>query len=179
MFLEKINELITFMLTPGVCWVAFVIFLISYITYIAIQGGFDAKEDNKIGPDIQKETSFLHFGPEVSLTFFGMPLDTWGRVISVYIIGFLSIFFSEYFKLVMKDKLNTKIWNPAFKTSIGISKLWVYIISITEPILWWSFDIITFALFLLRKLQFLIPILLGKMAFNIPYVVMKLKTKKF
>ena len=170
----NIKDIKKFLLTPGVCWCIFTLFIIIYLIVLYKEGAFESKKDQ----DGNKKSGFLHFGPD-DINFFNMKLDTWPKVISVYAIGFFSVFISEYYRLIIKDKLDTKIWNPAFKTKIGVSKFWTYLVSITEPALWWSFRITTFALFMLRKLQFLIPILLGEMAFQVPYIVYKLRQKKF
>ena len=76
-----------FMLTPGVCWSVFVIFIITYLIYLGINGAFKGKEikynvintEEEEEEKITKLSGFMHFGPD-DIEFFNMKIDTLYKV---------------------------------------------------------------------------------------------------
>lgn len=135
--------------------VAFLIFTIWIIIFLIILGGegiFSKK--------------FLHFGPsnnpETQTEFLGSPVDTWPKVITLYLLGFLSVFFSKYYYDIFESwQINTVKDHKEKK--INMKKGTAYLITILDPVL----DLInkTLEIFVLLtlQLQFIIPQLLGQL----------------
>ena len=98
---------------------------------------------------------FLKFGPDEKVSFLGMKINTWTRVIMLYTLGFLTSILTSYYQTVMYDFIHSKLWNPAYLKKIQISKQWATIIVSFEPILYWILSIIQFFITLTVKLQFL------------------------
>ena len=76
---------------PKMAFVIFLVFIISYLVLLDEEGAFKKK--------------FLNFGPSEDSVFLGMKLDTWQKVILVYLIGFVSSLLTSYYGIF---KLNQK-----------------------------------------------------------------------
>lgn len=87
-------------------------------------------------PRIAFADNFLQFGPDDQTKFLGMKMDTWSKVILIYIVGFFSSVLTGYYQTVMFDFIHSKLWNPAFKERLGISKWFASLIVIIEPLLY-------------------------------------------
>jgi len=79
----------------------------------------------------------------------------------------------------MFDFIHSKLWNPAYKEKIKISKTWASLIVSLEPLLYWFLSIVQFFITLTMKLQFIIPQFLGQVIIDIPYGLMKISEKTF
>ena len=150
---------------PRIAFTIFILFIIGYLVFLDEEGAFKG--------------NFLKFGPDEDTKFLGMKMDTWTKVILVYIVGFLSSLLTTYYGTVMYDFIHSKIWNPAYKEKIGISKLWATIIVIIEPLLYWFLTIVQFFITLTVRLQFLIPQFIGTLIIDVPYSLMKVNEKKY
>ena len=67
---------------------------------------------------------FLNFGPSNHTKFLGLTLDTWDKVIMVYIVGFMSTFLTAYYNTVAHNFIHGFIWNPAYTKKIQMSKIY-------------------------------------------------------
>jgi len=143
--------------------ILFTIFLAGYIFFIDEEGGFSS--------------DFLKFGPSKS-KFLGATIDTWHKVIIMYIVGFVAAVMTTYYRTIMNNNIHGYIWNRAIK-SIPFSKRWTYIIVLLEPFLYQVLEIIQFFTTLTMQLQFIIPQFLGGFLADIPFVVQRLGTLRF
>jgi hypothetical protein len=150
---------------PRIAFSIFIICLAGYIAFLAEEKAFSA--------------GFLKFGPDPDLKFLGMKVNTWNRVILLYVIGFFSAILTAYYQTVMFDFIHSKLWNPAYTKKMQVSKLWATIVVSVEPVLYWILSILKFFLTLTIRLQFLLPQLFGQLLVNIPYNIMKVGEKKF
>ena len=150
---------------PRITLVIFVIFILGYLIVLDYGGAFFDK--------------FLNFGPSKDTKFLNMKLDTWTKVILVYIMGFALAILTSYYKTVMFDFIHSKIWNPAYTKKIEISKSWATAILVMEPLLYWLLEIIKFFVTLTMELQFLVPQFIGTAIIDIPYAFMKLSENRF
>ena len=153
-----------YLFEPRIAFVIFVAFIIGYLVFLDEEGAFK---------------NFTKFGPEPNTKFLGMKLDTWKKVILVYFVGFLSAILQSYYGTVMFDFIHSKLWNPAYKETIPISKTWASVIVTMEPLLYWFLSIVQFFITLTMQLQFIIPQFIGQLIIDIPYGLMKIGEKKF
>ena len=80
------NFLFDFFFNVKIAFYVFIIFIIIYLVLLTEEGAFKDK--------------FLNFGPSNHTKFLGLTLDTWDKVIMVYIIGFMSTFLTAYYNTV-------------------------------------------------------------------------------
>lgn len=146
-------------------FVIFLIFIISYLVLLDEEGAFKKK--------------FLNFGSSEDSVFLGMKLDTWQKVILVYLIGFVSSLLTSYYGTVSYDFIHSYIWNPAYTKKIKMKKWWVFLIVSIEPILYWILTILNFFINMTMELQYILPKFLGAIIIDIPYGIFKLNQKKF
>lgn len=156
-------NIVRFFSNPRVVVVLFILFLVGYLVFIDEEGGFAG--------------NFTTFGPS-DTKFMMMKLDTWPKVIVLYIVSFLSAMMTTYYDNVMETNVHSYIWNPAIK-KVPFSRFWTYIIVFLEPIFMEILGLITLLASLTLQLQFILPELLGSFLAETPFVLSILRTKKF
>ena len=150
---------------PRMAFSIFVIFIVIYLVVLDEEGAFSKK--------------FLNFGPSENTEFLTMKLNTWTKVIIVYLVGFFSSLLTSYYNNVSLDFIHSYIWNPAYTKKIEISKTWTSIIVSLEPLLYWILNILNFFVNLTFELQFLLPKFIGNVLIDIPYNLYKVGQNKF
>ena len=150
---------------PRIALIIFVFFMIGYLIILDYEGTFQEK--------------FLHFGPSEDTKFLNMTIDTWEKVIVMYILAFATALLTNYYSTVMYDFIHSKIYNPAFTKKIDIPKKWVQAIVTLEPVMYWILGIIQFFISLTMQLQFLVPQLIGTAIIEISYGLFKVSENKF
>jgi hypothetical protein len=155
-------------LDPMIALCIFVIFLVGYIIFIDTQGGFSKK--------------FLHFGPgtddENTANFLGVRLDSWNKVIMMYVISFFAAIVTQYYSNAVGSNLHSYVWNRATPV-IPYSKIQSYIVLFIDPILMEVLSIINFLTTLTLQLQFILPQAVGSYIAYIPGIMARLADKKF
>ena len=159
------KNIINYFFDVKIAFYIFIVFIIVYLFLLEEEGAFKEK--------------FLNFGPSPNTNFLSMRLDTWEKVILVYIVGFLSTFLTAYYNTVSYDFIHSYIWNPAYTKKIKMTKRMTQIIVAIEPILQWILSIINLFINLTMELQFIIPQFLGEVAIQVPYAFFKIDQKKF
>jgi hypothetical protein len=159
------KRVFNFFFSPRVAFIIFVIFITVYLILLDEEGAFRKK--------------FLAFGPSKETKFLSMTLDTWEKVILVYLIGFFSSLLTTYYKTVSYDFIHSFIWNPAYKDKIKISKWWTSLIVSVEPLLFWVLKTLNFFVNLTMELQYIIPKFLGNVIINVPYGLYKVNQNRF
>ena len=89
------NNLIKYFFNIKVSFFIFIVFIIAYLIILDEEGAFKNK--------------FLRFGPSEDTKFLNMKLDTWNKVILVYIIGLLSSFLTSYYNNISYDFIHSYI----------------------------------------------------------------------
>ena len=123
--------------------------------------------------------TFFAFGPDPSVRFLGVSMDTWNKVLLVYAVGFISSLLQGYYETVMYDFIHSKLWNPAYRERIPVSKRWAQTIVTVEPLLEWMLSIVQFFITMTMRFQFILPQLLGQIVIDVPYGLMKIEENKF
>jgi len=149
---------------PRIAFGLFIFFMVGYMFFLDEENAFQ---------------NFFAFGPDPSIRFLGMSINTWNKVILVYAVGFISSLLQGYYQTVMYDFIHSKLWNPAYKERIPMSKRWAKTIVTVEPLLDWMLDIVQFFVTMTMRFQFILPQLLGQIVVEIPYALMKIEEKKF
>lgn len=149
---------------PRVAFCLFVFFMVGYMLFLDEEGAFN---------------NFFAFGPDPGIRFLGMSMDTWSKVLLVYAVGFISSLLQGYYQTVMFDFIHSKLWNPAYKERIPVSKRWAQMIVTVEPLLNWMLSIVQFFVTMTMRFQFIVPQLLGQLLIDLPYGLMKIEEKKF
>lgn len=149
---------------PRMAFGLFIFFMVGYMFFLDEENAFQ---------------NFFAFGPDPSIRFLGMSINTWSKVILVYAVGFISSLLQGYYQTVMYDFIHSKLWNPAYKERIPISKRWAKTIVTVEPLLDWMLDIVQFFITMTMRFQFILPQLLGQIVVDTPYALMKIEEKKF
>ncbi len=168
MFGSGIDGLIEFFMSPKVALIIFTLFLVAYIIFIDEEGGFQGK--------------FLHFGPGTNAanttSFMNIKLDTWQKVILLYIVSFFASLLTTYYQSVMSNNIHSYIWNRALKT-MPYSKAWTYAIVLMEPFFYQILSVVQFFTSLTLQLQFIIPQFIGGLIADIPFTLKRLGEKRF
>ena len=157
------DKSVNFLFLPKVSFFIFIMSLIVYLILLDDEGAF--------------KNNFLKFGPDANTKFLGMMLNTWEKVILVYFISFLSSLLQTYSSTAMFNFIYLKLWNPAYKKKINLTKTWAQIIASTEPLLSWILAIIQFFCSMTMQLQYLMPQFLGQALMSIPYTLLKVDEK--
>ena len=157
------DKSVNFLFLPKVSFFIFIMSLIVYLILLDDEGAF--------------KNNFLKFGPDANTKFLGMMLNTWEKVILVYFISFFSSILQTYASTAMFNFIYLKMWNPAYKTKINMTKTWAQIITTIEPLLIWILRIIQFFCSMTMQLQFLIPEPLGHDCTSVHYALLKVDEK--
>lgn len=162
------KTILDFVYNPITAFVIFTSFVFIYLVFLDEEGAFQEK--------------FLHFGPSndsnTQTTFINMKLDTWKKVIIVYLISFLSAIINSYYSNVVDQFIHQHIWNPAVKKIEGSKSITLIIITL-EQVIWTAVSVISFFTTMTMQLQFIIPGLLGSMLTNIPFDIYQMNKKQF
>jgi len=162
------NEIIDFLFKPAIAFTILVTFLVVYLIFIERSGGFSK--------------GFLHFGPgttpQNTVSFIGIKMDSWNKVITLYCIGFLTALINSYYNFAVSENLQSYVWQRAEKV-IPFSKFGTYLILFAEPAIWQILTILQFFTTLTMQLQFILPEFLGGMLAHIPGVMRRLADKEF
>jgi hypothetical protein len=162
------GELVEFFMSPKVALIIFTLFLVAYITFIDVEGGFQG--------------NFLHFGPgtneQNTTSFMGVKLDTWTKVGLLYVVSFFASLLTSYYQTVMSNNIHSYIWNRAL-SSVPYSKTWTYAIVLMEPFFYQVLSIVQFFTNMTLQLQFIIPQFLGGLIAEVPFTLQRLGEKRF
>ena len=162
------KQLTKFFYNPTTAFFIFIAFILAYLIFLDEEGAFQER--------------FLHFGPskdpKTQTKFINMKLDTWKKVILVYIISFMSAIVNTYYENVIGQFIHQHMWNPAVKTIEG-SKIVTLTIITLEQVIWTAVSIISFFTNMTMQLQFILPSLVGSMITNIPFDIYQASKKKF
>lgn len=157
-----------FFYNPVTAFFIFTGFVLAYLIFLDEEGAFKEK--------------FLHFGPstdpKTQTKFINMKLDTWKKVIMVYIISFFSAIINSYYGNVIFQFIHQHLWNPAVKKIDGSKTATITIITL-EQIVWTAVQVISFFTNMTLQLQFIIPSLIGNMLVNLPFDIYQASKKTF
>jgi hypothetical protein len=141
-------------------------FLTFYLAFLFYEHAFD-------------KNNFLRFGPSKDLTFIGMSINTWPKVYIVIVVSFFCSLLVEYHQTVMSDFIHSKVWNPAYKEKMPISKSSTLLLLAAEPFINFVLRILQFYITMTMQLQFILPELIATAMVAIPYSFMKANEKKY
>ena len=163
-----LKKIFDYAFEPRIAFFTFLVFLIITLVMLDEEGAF--------------VNNFFHFGPSTDeknqAKFIGMKLNTWTKVIIVYIVAFLTSVLTAYYQNVISQFIHMYAWNPAIKT-IDYSKKWTYIITGFEPILYLLLNVITFFITLTTQFQYIFIRFLGSFIVSTPFDWLILSKKKF
>ena len=157
-----------FVVNPVVALSAFVLLVLIFIVILGSMGAFSK--------------NFTHFGPstepETAAVFLGAHLDTWSKVIILYVLGFLSSIISTYSSTVYGNWKTNSVGDEKTK-KLKINKWLSHLLVIVEPIAYNINGILELFITLTLQLQFLLPQILGNIIASIYISQSFLATKKF
>lgn len=157
-----------FFFRPTTALMVFTVFIFVYLMFLDESGAFSQK--------------FLHFGPgtteQNTAKFIGMPMNTWQKVIMLYVVGFCISFVKTYYDSIINDEVYQYIFNKAL-SEIPLKRLDTYLIVLMDPLLKGIIDIIQVFTIFAGQLQFLLPQLIGQYIARIPFVFNVLGEKEF
>jgi hypothetical protein len=109
---------------------------------------------------------FLHFGPsddpETQTEFLGSPVNTWPKVITLYLLGFFSVLFSTYYHDIFGTWLINSVKDHKEK-NINMTKQSAYSLTFLDPLFGSINKILELFVLLTLQLQFIIPQILGEL----------------
>lgn len=164
-----LSKIYKFINKPHVALFIIIIFLISYIIFADESGGF---KDN-----------FLVFGPTKNkdgdyTTFAGLELNTWKKIIVIYVMLFFTNILQTYYTNVIDINVNPYIWNKNVK-NVPFSKYLIYFLMAINPFIELLLYIINFFATATFQIQFIIPQFIGKYISNLPFIIKMLNNKRF
>jgi hypothetical protein len=137
---------------PKVAFTIFAGWIMLLVIILQSMGGFSEK--------------FLHFGPstdpKTQTEFLGTKVDTWGKVITIYVLGFFSVCFSTYYYDIFGSWLTNSVKDHKEKT-LKTSKQTAYFLTILDPFLSHINGILSLFVTLTLQLQFIIPQIIAEL----------------
>ena len=158
----KLKDII---LQPRYGLIIFIILLVAYLVFLDKEDAFKKK--------------VLNFGPSPDSKFLNITLDTWGKVVTVYVVAFVSALVNSYYTNITSLYVNWVLLNPAYKEPIKHSKFWSRILVSVDPIITAIMAALQFFVTLTMELQYIIPQMIGSLAVTIPINLSSLKKKSF
>ena len=157
------DGILSFLTDPKVVLIAFTLFLVGYIIFIDLEGGFSQQ--------------FLQFGPGQG-TFLAIKMDTWPKVGALYAVGFMTALMTNYYGWTMSNNMHSFVYNRAIK-KVPYSRFWVYLTNLLEPFFYQILAVIQFFTTLTMQLQFILPQFLGGLLSEIPFTLQRLGEKTY
>jgi hypothetical protein len=153
------------LLKPQIALLVFVVALFIYLIFLDKEGVFQQK--------------FLQFGPDPDAKFLNMKLNTWNKVISVYVIAFFSAASLSYYQNFASAFVNQVLINPAYKGKIHQSEFWSKILVAVDPLITAVMGILNILVAMTLQLQFIIWQLIGNLVITIPNNLRILSSRQF
>lgn len=150
---------------PRIALIIFIVILVAYLVFLDKESAFQNK--------------FLKFGPSPDTKFLNIKLDSWNKVISVYVIALLSALSTSYYTSVSSSYISGVLLNPAYKDKIGHSKFWSKLLVTIDPLMSWVMQLFQLFATLTLELQYMLPQLLGHLVILIPTNLQSLEEKRF
>lgn len=148
--------------------VIFIVFLIIYFIYLDVEGSF--------------ANGFLHFGPGGDTTnstqFMGITLDSWSKVLTLYLICFTTGFLSTHYDNVVTSSIINKLTDPTV-TYVPYSQSGTYAVVLIDPLIMHSLKVIEFLATLTLQFQFILPVVVGSYIGGLPTVLPMLSSKTY
>ena len=155
--------IVDFFMSPKVVLVLFTLFLVGYIIFLDEEGAF--------------KNGFLQFGPGTG-SFLGIKIDSWSKVISLYLVGFFASLMTSYYQWIMANNIHSYVYNRAIK-KVPYSRFWIYLVNILEPFFYQILQIVQFFTTLTMQLQFILPQFLGSLLADMPFTLKRLGEKTY
>ena len=131
---------------PKTAVATFTVWVIFLVIILGFMGAFSEK--------------FMHFGPstdpKTETEFLGSKVDTWEKVILIYILGFSSICFSTYYYNIFGAWKTNSVKDHKQKT-LNQSKFMTYFLIILDPLITNINSILDLFITLTLQFQFIIP----------------------
>jgi hypothetical protein len=138
------------LINPTVALTTFTTWVLIFVFILGFMGAFSKK--------------FMHFGPstdpETAAEFLGAHIDTWPKVIALYILGFISSIMHSYYSTVFGAWMMNTVKDDKTKT-VNMNRKIAYTLISIDPIISNINSILELFLTLTLQLQFLIPQILG------------------
>ncbi len=150
---------------PGIALILFLVIAVGYLIFLDKEGVFQRK--------------FLQFGPSSDTKFLHFTINSWGKVIAVYFIGFISAVSVSYYTNIAGNYISGVLLNPAYKDTIKRSEFWSKVIVSIDPIITWIMSSFQIFITLTMQLQFIIPQFLGHIMVTIPANLKVISLKRF
>lgn len=115
---------------------------------------------------IFNDKTFFAFGPTSDDTFLGNSINTWGKVIILYVISFCTAAFNTYYGSIYGTWLYNQVKDSERK-HLNIPKKEAKLMTIISPIITGINDIIGIFILLTQQLQYIIPQILGDVVISI------------
>jgi hypothetical protein len=159
---------LTFFLSPYTAVILFIIFLVGFFLYLDIEGSF--------------ENGFLHFGPgdnrANTTSFMGVRLDSWSKVLTLYLICFTVGFMTSYYDNTVTQSLFASIYKRTDQV-VPYSMTGAYSITLIDPFIIHSLKIIEFLATLTLQFQFILPLFLGEYLGDLPQKLYDLSQRQY
>jgi len=153
---------------PYIVVILFIVFLIAYFVYLDIEGSF--------------ANGFLHFGPGIDNSttsqFMGVTINTWSKVLTLYVICFVTGFLSTHYDNVVSTSLINRLMDPNV-SHIPYSQAGTYAVVLIDPLIMHSLKVIEFLATLTLQFQFILPLVIGSYIGGLPTVIGLLSSKTY
>jgi hypothetical protein len=153
---------------PYILVIFFIIFLIAYFVYLDVEGSF--------------ANEFLHFGPGGTVVnsaqFMGITLDSWSKVLTLYVICFTTGLLSTHYDNVVTTTIINRLTDPNV-SSIPYSQAGTYAVVLIDPLIMHSLKVIEFFATLTLQFQFILPLVVGSYLGGLPTVLNILSSKTY
>ena len=163
-----IMDILSIFWNPYFIVVVFIMFLMAYFIYLDVEGSF--------------ANGFLHFGPGGegvnSAQFMGITLDSWSKVLTLYMICFTTGFLSTHYDNVVSMTIINNVIDTTV-THVPYSQSGTYAVVLIDPLIMHSLKVIEFFATLTLQFQFILPVVVGSYIGGLPTVLNLLSSKTY
>jgi hypothetical protein len=108
----------------------------------------------------------------------GITLDSWSKVLTLYVICFTTGFLSSHYDNVVTTTIINRLTDPNV-SSIPYSQAGTYAVVLIDPLIMHSLKVIEFFATLTLQFQFILPLVVGSYLGGLPAVLNILSSKTY
>ena len=109
---------------------------------------------------ILDDKNFFHFGPSEKDTFLGGSINSWPKVIILYLISFFAAAFNSYFGSIYGNWFHNQVIDTE-RDYLKVSKKDAKLMTIVSPLVIGINNVIEIFILLTKQLQYILPQILG------------------
>jgi hypothetical protein len=139
------------LLDPRVAILVFILYLVAYFIYLDEEGGFG--------------NGFFNFGPSSNSTFMQISINTWPKVIVLYLISFFTALMTGYYETALSSNFMEKLMDPDLK--VPYNDRTVFGIVSIDKVIGLFLEILSILIITSQQFQFMLPALVADLMIGV------------